>query len=450
MFKRLVFAYLHLFFGAILCFPTNYSFTHIKADASATDTQTSTNIISSWNAGNIISDGLFWKSGYMTQQQIQDFLNQKGTNCKKNGSVECIKNYKVNVPTRKKDEYCVNSIAKETNVSAARAIALVSYACNINEQVILVSLQKEQGLILTTKPTASAYKYAMGMGCPDSGSCDSKYYGFFNQIYSAARQFNIYRIKDNYGKRPNASVKIMYSPNVSCGSKSVFIENWATAALYIYTPYQPNKASLNAGYGTGNKCSSYGNRNFYLYFNDWFGNSHELPMNGAGVKLQNSVRLKSKVLAQFNWNIKNVTLKYKWYLNDKKIKGYTKKSYTPKLANLGKYLYAKVVASKPGYRTTTYNTKKVKVKKATFLTRIIFSKSPKKYKTINPRIKDLPVKTSVSYKWYVKKSKKDKQTKMGTYKQFYLTNYKYVKLVITLSKKHYKKTKVSSTWRTTH
>ncbi|MBQ3320879.1 S-layer homology domain-containing protein, partial [Candidatus Saccharibacteria bacterium] len=68
---------------------------------------------------------------------------------------------------------------------------------------------------------------------------------------------------------------IQYNPDSSCGGSTVYIENLATSSLYRYTPYQPNASSLAAGYGTGNSCSAYGNRNFYLYFNDWFGDSTE-------------------------------------------------------------------------------------------------------------------------------------------------------------------------------
>ena len=49
------------------------------------------------------------------------------------------------------------------------------------------------------------------------------------------------------------------------------IQNRATSALYRYTPYQPNAGALAAGYGTA-PCGAYGNRNFYQYFEDWFGN----------------------------------------------------------------------------------------------------------------------------------------------------------------------------------
>ena len=53
----------------------------------------------------------------------------------------------------------------------------------------------------------------------------------------------------------------------------MLISNQATASLYNYTPYQPNAASLAAGYGHGRRCSSYGNRNFWIYFTDWFGST---------------------------------------------------------------------------------------------------------------------------------------------------------------------------------
>ena len=52
----------------------------------------------------------------------------------------------------------------------------------------------------------------------------------------------------------------------------MFIDNQATAALYVYTPYRPNAAALGNMYGTGDSCSSYGNRNFWRMFSDWFGN----------------------------------------------------------------------------------------------------------------------------------------------------------------------------------
>ncbi len=44
----------------------------------------------------------------------------------------------------------------------------------------------------------------------------------------------------------------------------------APAALYTYTPYQPNQGALNNLYGEA-PCGAYGNRNFWRTFTDWFG-----------------------------------------------------------------------------------------------------------------------------------------------------------------------------------
>src|SRR5690606_31566027 len=133
--------------------------------------------------------------------------------------------------------------------SAARIIFKVARACGINPRVILVTLQKEQGLVTSTKPSATAYRAAMGHGCPDTAACDSRYYGFFNQVYGAAWQFKRYANPPGTSQHftwyaPGKTWNILYHPNRDCGTKAVYIENQATANLYYYTPYQPNAAAL--------------------------------------------------------------------------------------------------------------------------------------------------------------------------------------------------------------
>jgi hypothetical protein len=66
-----------------------------------------------------------------------------------------------------------------------------------------------------------------------------------------------------------------------CGAGPVLVRNTATASLYTYTPYQPNAASLASYPGTGDACSSYGNRNFYRLFTDYFGSTGGGPPTGA-------------------------------------------------------------------------------------------------------------------------------------------------------------------------
>jgi uncharacterized protein with LGFP repeats len=173
-----------------------------------------------------------------------------------------------------------------TSERASRIIYKVAQACGINPQVLIVMLQKEQGLVLSSAPSAYNYRAAMGQGCPDTAACDTRYYGFFNQVYGAAWQLKRYanppgttRVFTWY--EPGKTWNIRFHPDATCGSSPVYIQNQATANLYYYTPYQPNKAALAAGYGAStDKCSAYGNRNFYQFFTDWFG-STQYVVSGA-------------------------------------------------------------------------------------------------------------------------------------------------------------------------
>jgi hypothetical protein len=72
--------------------------------------------------------------------------------------------------------------------------------------------------------------------------------------------------------QPGSNI-ILWHPNSGCGTSELNLLNRATAALYNYTPYRPNQAALNNLYGTGDGCSSYGNRNFWRDFTDWFGST---------------------------------------------------------------------------------------------------------------------------------------------------------------------------------
>ena len=91
-------------------------------------------------------------------------------------------------------------------------------------------------------------------------------------MYGAAKRYQYYvQHEDRYGYHAGTLNYIQYNPDASCGGSNVYIENKATALLYIYTPYQPNTAALNAGVGEGDACSTYGNRNFAIIYNSMFG-----------------------------------------------------------------------------------------------------------------------------------------------------------------------------------
>jgi len=232
--------------------------------------------MSQFDPGYIISDAVFYDGSAMSAPAVQAFLDSKGARCNRAADgTACLKDYVTSSNDRAADSRCAQPYRGAANESAATIITKVAQACGINPRVLLVTLQKEQSLVTrTTAGTDAVYRKAMGFGCPDTAACDSRYYGFFNQVYSAAWQLRSYALSPTrFNHRAGAVNTVRYHPDSACGSSQVFIRNQATASLYNYTPYQPNAAALAAGYGTGDSCSSYGNRNFWAYFTDWFGST---------------------------------------------------------------------------------------------------------------------------------------------------------------------------------
>ncbi|UUT35754.1 hypothetical protein [Microbacterium elymi] len=117
-----------------------------------------------------------------------------------------------------------------------------SIACHINPKVIIVMLQKEQGLVTSTKPSAWNFEHAMGQNCPDTpAGCSAATAGFWKQVYLGARQMQIYtKYPTSFTYRAGQYNTVKWAPSSSCGTSKVLIKNQATANLYNYTPYRPN------------------------------------------------------------------------------------------------------------------------------------------------------------------------------------------------------------------
>lgn len=280
----------------------------------------------SWQAGDIIDDSVFTDKSSMSVQQIQDFLNSKvGTGyygrvagqCDSQGQAvsemgggtraqyAASKGYSSTF-TCLKDYYEVPKSAPSSSIpannyggkpipagaiSAAQMIYNAAQQYAISPKVLLVTIHKESAGPLTTDdwPLEKQYTYAMGAHCPDSGpngsaQCDSNYAGFSIQIAESASLMRWYLDNMNQPWWPYkklGSNSVLYNPNSSCGSSTVSIKSSATAALYTYTPYQPNAAALNNLYGTGDGCSAYGNRNFWRIYSDWFGSTRISTLPGC-------------------------------------------------------------------------------------------------------------------------------------------------------------------------
>ena len=225
----------------------------------------------------------------MTVPQIRTFIAAQDAACP-DSNPWCSRTMQVTWPAYPADQYC-QAVPAQTDVDTATAIAAFSTACGINPQVMLTTWQKESQGLSRPDPSESSYAAAWGYACPDAGpggsaACDSGRSGFIAQLEGMAHQWAKYRVEipnHKYNYAVGTYTILWNIAESNCGGGApVNIANVATASLYVYTPYQPNAASLAAYPGEGDKCSSYGNRNFRFIFEKYFGSTGGGAPAGSG------------------------------------------------------------------------------------------------------------------------------------------------------------------------
>ncbi len=168
----------------------------------------------------IISDAEVLDYTSMTQGEIQEFLERKGS-------------YLATYST----------IDPDGNLMTAAEIIFDRATTNlVSPEFLLVLLQKEMSLIEDDSPKQSQLDWAAGYGCLDGAACNPRWQGFWKQVNSASLQFRDYM--DNpqlYTYRPGGTYTFTnpYSATVQ-GDITVTPVNLATAALYNYTPHVYN------------------------------------------------------------------------------------------------------------------------------------------------------------------------------------------------------------------
>ncbi|MDO4526542.1 MAG: hypothetical protein Q4B87_00400 [Candidatus Saccharibacteria bacterium] len=259
----------------LLVFVAVFLFAFLAFRNGKLESSTNATNLANFNAGYIISDYQMTDYNSMDENEIRDFLWSKGRcyNTNFSGVGTTVNYFSDSTPPTTwhvSDGHTV-CLAEEiiNGETAAHIIWQAAQDYKINPKVLIVLIQKETGLITDPVPNSWDYQRTAGYGCPDTAACSEKYYGFKNQIRNAASLFRIV-MDGNSSFYPIGNNYIQYNPNAGCGGSNVYIQNLATSALYRYTPYQPNAGALAAGYGTAH-CGAYGNRNFYAYFEDWFG-----------------------------------------------------------------------------------------------------------------------------------------------------------------------------------
>ncbi|MBR3263670.1 RICIN domain-containing protein [Candidatus Saccharibacteria bacterium] len=258
-------------------FAAVFFFTFLTQSFKKLDEEAGAASLANFDPGYIMSDYQMGNYNSMSEAEIQAFLTAKNSCPNTNYDAYLQLSANTRYKWHWKDGHFV-CLSEElfgdgevigSGDTAAHIIWQAAQDYRINPQVLLVLLQKETGLITDTIPNDGDYRKATGYGCPDTAPCSSQYYGFKNQIRKAAALFRTV-LDGGWTNYPLGENYVQYNPDPDCGGSVVNIRSLATSALYRYTPYQPNAGALAAGYGTA-YCGAYGNRNFYLYFEDWFG-----------------------------------------------------------------------------------------------------------------------------------------------------------------------------------
>ena len=254
------------------------------------------------NYNNLITDAVFDNSNAMTASQIDSFLNGFPSSCISNNN-----GFRAIDPTgyNPSQGYLYGG-----NVTAGKVIFDAAAAYELNPQVLLATLQKEQSLVSGGSGCSTLqYVGAMGYGCPDggtthnysgvnlytlnghtvtsvSGTCvnTSQKAGFSQQIIHAAWLLKFDRmrsegnvtwaiIKTNWDnsddldttysgfmtqgshQRCSSCASTYYDGYATIDGTSVHMDNGATASLYVYTPHKS------------------GNSHFVTIFTSWFGST---------------------------------------------------------------------------------------------------------------------------------------------------------------------------------
>ena len=126
-----------------------------------------------FNKNQIMSDLIFDKKGSMSASQIDAFLNARSHSC-----ISTNRGFAAKLPTGYSP---TGGFTFGSYASAGSVIHAAAQAYDINPQILIVTLEKEQSLV-TGRNNFSGYcnngsehKYAsaMGYGCPDSGGSHS-------------------------------------------------------------------------------------------------------------------------------------------------------------------------------------------------------------------------------------------------------------------------------------
>ena len=110
-----------------------------------------------FDPGHIISDANFFDPAAMTVAEVQDFLDSRVSKCSSSAEAPCLKDYVGTLGAQPATaQRCLTALPEKKKQTAAQIIVAVAAACSVSPRVLLVTLQKEQGLVTQKSPTDGA------------------------------------------------------------------------------------------------------------------------------------------------------------------------------------------------------------------------------------------------------------------------------------------------------
>lgn len=216
-----------------------------------------------YSNGRLMDDRIFDNVGSMNEQQIRDFINARPNSCLAKVGANLGGG---NIYPEPKDYFTYGP----NNVDAARVIYNAAIYNDLNPQVILATLQKEQSLLSDTDCLDQGgnprLPKAMGQGCFEGQACPvPAYAGFHQQVMKGAWQLKFSKERANGNVNWGQNGGIPYSgpwtqgDRQVCGTVSsrcnpvppaiyrdgfwtidgqvIKLETGATASFYSYTPH---------------------------------------------------------------------------------------------------------------------------------------------------------------------------------------------------------------------
>ena len=259
---------------------------------------TPSKVHAAYDGGRLIDNGIFLNSRSMTLSEIQGFLSAKGSVlASRSFLLDC---YGAN--SKERQWYTAVGAPCDQTISSASIIYYAAQIYGINPQVILATLQKEEGLVTSPNPTDWQIDHAMGYDCPTTGNCSDS--NFFKQIDSGTwvLRYHYERANGNNtwwnnGGYTCGNASEFYNPGLIPGRnvtfkdqggveyRTLYLTNAATASFYCYTPHTYNNPSGLYGlptYGTTGRYYT-GSYNFVINFERWFGSSStSILIKGSG------------------------------------------------------------------------------------------------------------------------------------------------------------------------